>query len=83
MSYDNTNSGALFKNEKRESDTHPHYKGSINIEGKEYWINSWVNTSKAGANYLSLKATPKDQQSTPAPKPAEPDFEDLDNDLPF
>lgn len=60
MSYDNTNTGALFKNDK-ERDTHPDYKGSINIDGTEYWLSSWINTSKQGKKFMSLKASPKEQ----------------------
>ena len=29
------NSGALFKNDKRETENHPHYKGSIRVDGKD------------------------------------------------
>lgn len=79
MSYDNTNKGAIFKNEKRAKDTDPTMNGSINIEGVEYWVNAWTNTSKAGAKYLSLSVRPKEQQVASAPK-----FEDeLDDDMPF
>jgi uncharacterized protein (DUF736 family) len=64
--YDNTNSGAIFKNDKKETDSHPEYKGSINVEGKEFWASVWVNTSKAGKQYMSIKVSPKDaQQSAP------------------
>jgi len=67
--YDNTNSGAIFKNDKKETDSHPEYKGSINVEGKEFWASVWVNTSKAGKQYMSIKVTPKDaQQSAPTPQ---------------
>jgi hypothetical protein len=38
MAYDNTNRGALFRNNKREADTDADYKGTVNIEGTEYWI---------------------------------------------
>lgn len=60
MTYDNTNSGALFKNDKKAKDSDPMYKGSIDIEGVEYWVSSWINQSKAGQSYMSLKATKKD-----------------------
>ena len=50
--YDNTDKGALFKNDKKETDSHPDYKGSINVEGKEYWLSSWINTSKKGVKYM-------------------------------
>lgn len=56
MSYDNTNSGALFRNkDKVEGDNKPNYKGTINMDGKEMNIAGWMNTSKAGVLYMSLK----------------------------
>ena len=78
--YDNTNSGTLFKNDKKAKDTDPAYKGQINVEGKEYWMSSWVRTSKQGASFMSIKLTPKDRQSSEQTRKAA----DLpDDDLPF
>jgi hypothetical protein len=48
MEYDNTNRGQIWKNEDRKSDTHPQFKGSMNIEGVEYWVSAW--TRKPDAN---------------------------------
>ena len=46
--YDNTNRGQFWRNEKKETDTHPDFKGSINVEGVEYWLSAWKR--KEGAN---------------------------------
>lgn len=59
--YDNNMSGALFANQNRQSDSHPNAKGSCEIDGVEYWISSWTNTSKNGQKYQSLKFQRKDQ----------------------
>jgi hypothetical protein len=67
MAYDNTNRGALFKNDKKTKDSDPAYKGSIDIDGVEYWISSWLNTSGQGVKYMSLEATPKEQAPQRAP----------------
>ena len=32
------NSGVLFSNDKKETDKHPHYKGNITVDGKDYWL---------------------------------------------
>ena len=79
--FDNTNSGALFKNDKKESDKHPDYKGSINVNGTEFWLSSWLKKSKAGATYMSLSVQPKDDApAKPAQKKASAS---VDEDLPF
>ena len=41
MEYDDTNKGAIWKNDRKEAETHPDYTGSINIDGVEYWLNAW------------------------------------------
>ncbi len=55
------NSGVLFKNDKRETDKHPHMKGSIMVAGVEYWISAWTNTSEKGVRYQALSVQPKQQ----------------------
>ena len=82
MNYDNTNTGALFPNDKRESDKHPQMKGSIDVDGVEYWVSAWTNVSKAGTKYQSLKLSRKDQQLAPKTVQPAPSI-DLDDDLPF
>ena len=81
--YDNTNSGALFKNRDKD-EAHPKwadYQGSINIEGTEYWLSAWLKESKKGEKFMSLSVKPKNQrasrpaQSAPAPDPG--------SDIPF
>jgi uncharacterized protein (DUF736 family) len=47
--------GSLFKNEKRESESHPNARGSALIDGVEYWVDAWTNTTQAGDKYQSLK----------------------------
>ena len=53
------NSGVLFKNDKKEGEKDPDYKGNINVGGTEYWLNAWIKTSKAGAKFMSLSVKPK------------------------
>lgn len=86
------NSGSLFKNDRREKDTHAHARGSALIDGVEYYVDAWTNEDRNGNKYQSLKfkrkdaAAPvsRDQQHRQnlgnggfAPTP------DLDDEIPF
>jgi uncharacterized protein (DUF736 family) len=59
MSYSNENKGVLFKNNDKESDKHPDYKGNIDVNGEEFWLSAWINESKKGTKYMSLSVSPK------------------------
>ena len=84
MSYEQKdNSGSLFKNDKKETDSHPVYKGSALIGGVDHWMDAWINTSKSGDKYMSLKFKPKDAQGggrVSAPAVA---FDDDADSIPF
>lgn len=87
--YDNTNSGILSRNDRKEKDTHPDFKGSINIEGREFWLSGWIKTKKDNSGkFFNLSVKPKDEQPAPQQRPAAPKqagggFDDMDDDLPF
>jgi hypothetical protein len=60
--FDNTNRGALFKEETRKTDSDPDYSGTINVNGTDYWLKGWIKTAtKSGKKFLSLSARPKQQ----------------------
>jgi uncharacterized protein (DUF736 family) len=48
MSYDNTNTAIIFKNNKKENEKHPDYRGTINVDGRELEISLWIKDGKAG-----------------------------------
>ena len=84
--YDNNMRGVLFKNDKRETDKHPHAKGSCEIDGVEYWVSAWTQTSKAGQKYQSLSFQRKDEVAEKGQKAARQvvdSGDDFDDDLPF
>lgn len=86
--YDNTNSGLLAKNKRKEKDTHPDYSGQINVEGVEYWLSGWLKTGKetsklAGEKFFSLSLRRKDEQRAPAPTPTPPPRDEFNDDIPF
>jgi hypothetical protein len=69
--YDNTNTGVLFLNDRKEKDSHPTRKGSINVEGKEYWLSGWdKETSKGETISLSVQAKDSAKQAAPKAKAA-------------
>ena len=67
--YDNTNRGSLFKNDKKTEEKHPDLSGSINIEGTEYWISGWSKMSKSGQKFLSLSVRQKQEQTRQSSQP--------------
>lgn len=75
------NSGSLFKNDRREKDSHPHATGTALIGGVEYWVSAWTKEGKNG-KFQSLAFRPKtDKNGRPQTGKAEED--DLDADVPF
>lgn len=82
--FDPTNRGTLFKNEKKTEDRHPDMNGSINIEGKEYWISGWKKVSKAGTGFISLSVRAKEEQTRQISKPTtKSKAADIDDDIPW
>ena len=81
--YDNTNRGALFVNDRKETESHPDSKGSLNVNGVEYWVSAWRKESANGKKFLSLSVTPKEEQQKPAPKPVASRVPGEDDDIPF
>ena len=76
MAYEHKeNKGSIFKNEKKEKDTHPDYTGQINVAGTLYNISAWINESKGGKRYFGL--------SVSIPKTKEDNKRISEDDLPF
>ena len=80
------NSGSLFKNDRKESENHPDYTGTVMVGGKLMWISAWIKQGAKG-KFMSLAFKAKDQQAggtapkrTELPKSAG-SFDDLD--VPF
>ena len=82
--YDNTNSGALFRNDKKETENHPDYRGNLNVGGQDFWISAWLKTSKKGQKFMSLSVTPKEQRASSKVNQGRETAEtDFDDEIPF
>ena len=46
-------SGSLFKNERKASETHPDFTGSIMVQGREHYLSAWTKERKKG-KFLSV-----------------------------
>ena len=64
--------GVMFPNDQQGNPNRPAWRGSINIDGKEWEISAWNKVSQRGATYISLEAREPwqgTQQAAPAPQP--------------
>lgn len=59
------NSGALFKNNRKEKETHPDYQGECTVGGVKYRISAWLKDGKKG-KFMSMafKETGDSQATT-------------------
>jgi len=80
--YDNTNTGILSRNTRRESDRHPEMTGTLNVDGVEYWLSGWSKERKDGSGrFLSLSVRRKEDK--PAPAASANPVANMDDDIPF
>ena len=52
MNYDNTNRIAIFKNENAK-ENQPQYRGTVNVNGKDFEVSLWVKETQHGKKYFS------------------------------
>lgn len=87
MSYEQRDmSGTLFKNEKREKDSHPNATGKAMIGGVMYYVSAWTKQGSKGP-FQSLSFKPVEdaerrEQVVRETRAAKPVDDDLDS-IPF
>lgn len=87
--YDNTNRGSIWPNKKKETDRHPDFTGSVNVDGVDYWVSAWKKGSNAKENAPSLTFSVKRKDEQEKPKQEKPKQEapkqtsSFDDDIPF
>jgi uncharacterized protein (DUF736 family) len=74
--YDNTNRGAIFKNEQKTG-SQPDYRGTINVDGVDKQISLWVKDSKAGKKFFSVQISDPYQPQQQAPAQQQEKQDDL------
>jgi len=72
------NTGAIFKNDKKTAETHPDYKGKVNVNGADMEVALWLKESKTGIKYFS--ATFQEPYVKPEARVV---TDEQDDDLPF
>jgi len=75
------NTGAIFKNDYKEKETQPDYKGKAMVDGKEKEVALWLNESKNGKKYFSVKFSEPYQAEVEAGHGHKP--KDEKDDMPF
>ena len=80
------NSGALFKNSKREKDSQPNATGNAMIDGIAYRVSAWTKKDKNGNPWQSLsftKVETKGPESDGGGKPQSLYDEPINDEIPF
>lgn len=66
MSYDNTNRGVLFRNNRKSKQTQPDYTGKLNVDGVDFELSAWEKEGKNGT-FLSVSIKPPFKKEENAP----------------
>lgn len=80
--YDNNNRGSIWKNDKKETEKHPDFTGSLNVNGVDFWVSAWKRRADQNEKAPALSFSIKAKDDT-APVKASTHISDIDDDVPF
>jgi hypothetical protein len=78
-----TNTGAIFKNDKKTNEKQPDYKGKVNVNGKEMEVALWVKQGKNGSFFSASFSEPYVKDGEPAKANGYQPQNDEDSSIPF
>jgi hypothetical protein len=55
--YDNTNKGALWPAKESANENYPDFTGTLNVEGRDYYISAWQKEPSGKKPVFNLKIT--------------------------
>lgn len=86
MEYDNTDTFALFKHDKKGNEKAPDYSGQIfERDGTKRRLACWIRESKSGVKYMSGKIEDfREPEGAPVPQQqTQPEAATAFDDIPF
>jgi hypothetical protein len=77
------NSGALFKNDKKEKPNHPDYQGTCMVNGVPMRMSAWLKDGQNGKFMSFAFSEPYSRDGGNESTAAHPSVEDMESDIPF
>lgn len=84
--FDNRGRGSIWKNDRKEKDTHPDFTGSyMDLDGTEFWVSAWKRKEGAAAKApaLSFSMQRKNEDAKPVSNGRKAPADDMNDDIPF